>query len=300
MNQPPANILRDQAGNPIRIPRTFEGTYEQFGAHVAKLDALCCSFPDGQRLDPRTKQPCRRERICEDGCEHHAAKKASKRLRYGKSLPASTRKKFALFSVDDELLNIAHDVALYSARLQELQARLDTGESSSAWRTLHNTYTDFRTAQANIKAAMDVGDEEDAAKWMAKSNELINHIGKLIYTGNRNEETWQQILAISQQIANLKTLETRRRRESGSVMGVDEVLAVVQQLHNVIFDEIKEDGPRTRIAVKLAAMFNIATVRSAAAPTDRPLEPATPIDSTPTDSTGLSVDYYLNRNHDDA
>lgn len=288
----PEKIIKDSAGNPIVVPRGYAGSYEQFGGLVAALDANCCSFPAGKRLDPRSKNPCRRPKICEDGCEYHAARAAGKKMRYAKSLPKSTRKKFLLNSIDDELLNITHDVALFAARKEELQLRLDTGESSSAWRSLHNKYTEFRTAQANVKAANEIGDAEEAAQWMAKSGVLINEMGKLIHTGNRNEETWAQILVMSQQLANLKTLETRRKRESGSVMTVDEVLKVVQKLQDVVCDEVKEEGPRTRIAIKLATMFGIATVASS-----EPEQGTTP---TPihTTSDGLSVDYYLNRSFD--
>lgn len=287
-------LRRDHAGSPVRVPPRSTLTYDQFADAVDALTPTCCAFPSGQRIDPATKMPCRREKLTDDGCELHTARKAGKSLRYGKHLPKAVRQKFLQAATDQQLLNIGHDVALVSARLHELSARLDTGESGKAWEDLQEAWTDFVAAQSQVKQAAAMGDEKLQAKWAGVSLDCMQRIGKLIKSGNENELTWKEIIQCSSLLANLKGQETRRMREAGEVLSIEQAMLLVQKLQDVIFSAVKDVSTRTRIATDLALLVGVAGVRSKHGAEGLPASNTPPaIEHKPQVSAGLRLEDYL-------
>ena len=284
-------IQYDHAGEPIRVPPRSPMSYESFASLVKSLTPDCCSYPSGQRTDPKTKMPCRREKCTEDGCEFHSARKAASRLRYGRHLPLAIRKKFAFAATDGELLNIGHDVALVSARLHVLQERLDTGESGKAWESLQDLWTDFISLQARVQQAKEAGETEKQMALAQKSIETMQKIGKVIKSGNENENTWSEIVQLSTLLANLKSTETRRKRDSGQMLDAEQALVFISRVQDVINDNIKDQGTRNRIGVQMATLFKLAGVRST-----RVAENAPPAIEPPAEKAkpkGLRVEDFL-------
>lgn len=262
MTDPLPAIRYDHAGGAIRLPARSSLTYERYAELVEALTPDCCSYPDGKRLDPRTKEPCRRERISECGCEYHAGQKAAREMRYGRFLPKRIRKVLALAATDQELLNIGHDVALVSARLHELQARLDTGESGAAWDSLQELWSDFITANQMAQRCTQNEDKLGAKQWLDKAAKITGQIGKVIKSGSENENTWRDIIECSTLLSRLKMSETQRRREAGQVLDVEQAYLFVDKINNVILDNVKDTGTRNRIATQIAIALGIAGIRS--------------------------------------
>ncbi len=277
-------IRYDATGTQIRLPLRSKLTYEDFAALVAELEPHHCSYPSGQRIDPATKQPCRRHKLCDEGCEKHATRKASRTLRTAKHLPKDVRLKFANAFVDNDLLSIQHDVALVDARMAILKQRLGTGESGVAWRTLNELWTDFISAQSQMNQCRKMDDAEGAAKWANESVSLMQQIGKVIKSGNEDEATWKEILSVQQLLTQYKTAETRRKRESGQVLDVEQAMLLVQRMIDAVNDTVKNDQQRHELAVTLARLVGIAGVSSA-----KPVA----VEAEPVKKLGLSVEDYL-------
>lgn len=278
-------IHYDAAGNQIRLPLRSTLTYEAFAELVKALEPHHCSYPSGQRIDSRTKQPCRRNKVCDDGCEVHATRLASRKLRRGRNLPKAVKLKFANAATDQDLLSIRHDVALVDARLMELQGRLGTGESGEAWRELNEAWTDFIAAQQQMKQAKEMGDADSAAKWASESVNLMQHIGKLIKSGNQDEATWKEILSVQQLLTRYKTAETARLRESGQVLDAEQAMLLVQRMIDAVNDAKIPEKSRHELALTLARLVGIAGVSSA-----KPVEVKT-VEMPRV--VGLSVEDYL-------
>lgn len=273
----------DHAGNPIRVPPRCKLEYAEFADLVESLTPDCCSFPDGRRLHGGV--PCRKRKLCDDGCEMHATRKASRSLRMARSMPKSVKLKFANAATDPELLNIGHDVALLDARRQELLGRLGTGESGKAWEALQETWTDFIAAQQQTKQAREVGDDAAAAKWADQSMKLMQQLGKIIKSGNEDQRTWKEILEVEAYLTSYKTAETRRRREAGQVLDVEEAMMLVQRMVDAVNDIVRDDRQKRELAVTLGRLVGIAGVRSTRSEeAEQPLLPK---------AAGLSVEDYL-------
>lgn len=278
-------IRYDSAGNQISLPPRCTLSYEEFADCVDKLTPDCCSFPSGKRIDPRTKRPCRRHKICDDGCELHATRKASRRLRAGRGLPKSVRLKFANAFVDGELLSIQHDVALVDARLMILKQRLGTGESGDAWMRLNELWTDLVSLQQQAKQAREMGDNELAAKMGNQSLEVMQAIGKVIKSGNEDERTWREIQEVQDRLTTYKAMETRRKRESGQTLDAEQALMLVQKMIDAVNDTVKDDAQRHELAITLGRLVGIAGIVSSRVDSQQRIDAKRP--------AGLSVTDYL-------
>lgn len=281
----------DHDQKPIRLPPRSSITYEQFADLVDALTPCCCSYPDGQRRDPRTKEPCRRDRIGPDGCELHAQRAAARSMRVGKFLPRRIQKLFLNAATDQDLLNISHDVALVSARLHELSARLDTGESGQAWEDLQELWSDFMAANQMAKRAMEAGDKAESTAWLNKSAKISQQVGKIIKSGDENERTWKDLVECCTLLSRLKMSETQRRREAGQVLDIEQAYLFVDKINNVILDNVKDTATRNKIATEIAMALGIAGIRSTRVTVEKPV--AEPIVISVQPPRRLSVDDML-------
>ena len=267
----------DRAGKPLRVPPRFEGTYDEFAKLVDQLEPNHCSYPNGACLDKTTKQPCRRCKVAFDACEVHGKVKARGGLRYAKYLDKDLGMRLAEAHVDDELLNIGHDVEFLSIRHSLLSERLNTGESRKAWKRLSEAWAsmiDAQQQQAAEKQSGDVcrasGDLDQAAihdaaalQWQGESMVSLRSIGKIITGADKNEETWAEILALNKQIAATKQMETVRRKDAGLTMNVEQALSFVQQLTNIVTEEVEDKNVRATISMRLAMAVGLGRVGNA-------------------------------------
>lgn len=281
----PPLLRLDHAGDPIRVPPRSTLEYVQFADLVDALTPDHCAFPDGRRTDPKTKQPCRRHKLCDDGCELHASRKAARSMRLARHMPKSLKLRFANAATDPQLLNIGHDVAIVDARRQELLGRLGTGESGDAWRLLQEVWTDFVSEQQQAKTCKDTGDDVGFAKHSESAMRLMQTLGKTIKSGNEDENTWAEVLKIEAMLASYKTAETRRLRESGQVLSAEEALMLVQRMIDAVNDIVRDDSQKRELAVTLARLVGIAGVRST--------RPEPDVVDAGAAIVGLSVEDYL-------
>src|SRR3954451_14863589 len=72
----------------------------------------------------------------------------TKHGRYSKDLPTRLLATYSAAQADTELLSLRDDVALLDARLADVLARVDTGESSALWLDLGATLKAFQQASA--------------------------------------------------------------------------------------------------------------------------------------------------------
>lgn len=250
-------IKFDHENQVIKKPAGFKGTYDEFVYLVGRLEPHHCSYPSGRCIDKRTGAPCRRAKTFLDGCRPHAKRKAAKGLRYAKYLDARLGARMAEAHIDDELLNIGHDVGFLSVRFSQLLERLDTGESRDAWVALKAQWGEILEAQKNMAIAEKDKDAVSKAKHQAESVNAIKKIGSIITASASNETTWDEAMALSERIAILKTKETVRRKDAGLTLNVEQAMSFVQQLSDIITEEVTDANARATIAFRMATILGI-------------------------------------------
>lgn len=247
----------DALGNPVIVPKRFKGTYDEFADCVASLESHHCSFPNGSSIDAKTGCPCRRSKVVHDRCTVHAKSMTRSSLRYAKYLPKALGARMAEAHLDEEILNIGHDVELLSTRLTQLMERTGTGESTSLWKDLQTVWKEFEEANREQSAALRSKDEHAIKKWREVALRCISSVGELIKTANKSETAWGEIVGLSTIIAGMKSTETRRRKDAGLTLSVEQAIALVQNLQMIIVDEVSDKATRANISARLATVVGM-------------------------------------------
>jgi hypothetical protein len=142
--------------------------------------------------------------------------------RYSKFLPERLAGKYAEALADQNLLALRDEIALVGTRLGELVARLDTGESERRWQLLQDAYADlqaatrqnnaaaFKTALAQLGAALDAGGQEYAL-WREIA-ELTEQRRRLVDSEHKRLVSMQQMISTEQAVVLLAAITDIIRR----------------------------------------------------------------------------------------
>ena len=137
-------------------------------------------------------------------CYHHGGKTPrgfalpqTKTGRYSKHLPTRLAAEYERARSDAQLLELRDEIALLSARLADVLARVDTGESAGIWRALQSTWTDLEAARA-------AGDAAALAGHMRSLRELIT-------AGHTDAASWKEVRELLQELKQL--VDSERKRE---------------------------------------------------------------------------------------
>jgi hypothetical protein len=136
------------------------------------------------------QERCRRTTVPGmDVCRYHGGLTprgpASPQVRtgkYAKFLPARMVARYEASLHDPELTSLRRELALTDARLLDLLAHVDTGESRALWQALQDAYQAFKIAQRG-------GD-------VAKMRTTVAEVETCIEQGGRDAEAWQEIQSL--------------------------------------------------------------------------------------------------------
>src|SRR5215207_2324650 len=133
-----------------------------------------------------TGKPCGRWALENGRCKYHGGVARSgpphpnfKHGRHSKDLPTRILLRLEGMEADADLLNLSDEIRLNDARIGELVAALDTGETGRLWRELRASWHALQ--KANREKNFDA-----AAVLMAK-------IAKLITDGDSEWEVWRSL-----------------------------------------------------------------------------------------------------------
>lgn len=146
--------------------------------------------------------------------------------RYSKHLPSRLLATYDTARQDGELLAVRDDIALLDARLTELLARVETGESGAVWRTLRAEYRAYRDATA--------------AKDIPEMSARISAIGSLIERGLADEAAWSDIRHTLEQRRKLVESERKRLVEMQQMVTADEAMGFVRALTAAVRTHVRD------------------------------------------------------------
>jgi hypothetical protein len=189
----------------------------------------------------RSKQRCRAPSMRgKTVCVTHGGKSPSgiaaggfRTGRYSKHLPSRLLATYETAQRDPDLLALREEVALVDARLTDLLARVETGESGFVWRELRDTYREYRKALALT----------DIPEMKAR----LEEIGTLITRGVSDEAAWIDIRATLEQRRKLVESERKRLVEMQQMLSAEQAAVMVRALVASVREHV--DDPRILRAI---------------------------------------------------
>ncbi len=176
----------------------------------------------------RTGQRCRGDAMVgKNVCYFHGGKSLSgpanpayRTGRYSDILPVKLASRYESARKDNELLALKDEMALLDARLGELLARVDTGESGNLWGRLRGLYMLLDKARADRDAAA-----------MAS---LLQDLGALVKQGAQDEETWSQVVPLIEQRRRLAETENKRLSQMSLLLSVNEAMTLLSVVSDIV------------------------------------------------------------------
>jgi hypothetical protein len=141
---------------------------------------------------------------------------------------------------DPNLISLRSDIAVVRARTNDLLKRVDSGEAGAIWRSLQDTYQDFKIARS--------------AADPVKMQESLEMLGTLIDKGAADSRIWFEVITTIEQGRKLIDSELKRLQALQVYVDSNAVLtmltAIAIQLKDIIENRdltIKEQLSRTQL-----------------------------------------------------
>lgn len=146
--------------------------------------------------------------------------------RHSRYLPARLLDRYRESVADPELLNLRSDIAVLDARISELLASVDAGESGRLWRLLSSLRRDFLAAQR-------AEDKQGMADAMA---ELLNAVAR----GAQDWERWQEVADFLERRRRLVESEQKRLVAMQQMVTAEQAMTLVAALAASVREAVLE------------------------------------------------------------
>lgn len=148
---------------------------------------------------------------------------------------------------DPELLGLHEDIAMIDARIADLMARVDSGESGALWKEL-------REVQRRVDTAHKWGDNVAVA-------EGLNQIRTLINRGYADHAIWAEVDRLWERKRRLAETERKRQVDMHQMIQGDQVLATFRH----ILDVVDRKVPDRKVAAEIFTAVRLAMTAGEAA-----------------------------------
>lgn len=145
------------------------------------------------------------------------------------------------------LLQLAEQIALVDARVFELIARMNQGESLTAWDRVKDATDRLETAFLALREAQKTRDVAGMMASLTEIGEAKEALREASTKGESDLETWT---AITQQLYLRKKLvdsESRRRKDAHDMVNKDQVLALMSALAQSVLRHVPDVRQRQAV-----------------------------------------------------
>jgi hypothetical protein len=153
--------------------------------------------------------------------------------RYSKILPRNLSREYLRLMADPDLLSAKEEVALLNARLQQLVARLGTGESTGRWDSLKREWAEFKRAQG-------AGDREALTA-------VLPRLDSLVTAGGDEGGQWEEITAYVERVSVVAARESKRQAAEGSVISLEQMVLVIRTIADAVITNVRDEAARLAI-----------------------------------------------------
>lgn len=149
-----------------------------------------------------------------------------------------------------DLLSVRDDIALLTVRLTELTSRLDREGSGSAWEDLGELWASFKDRSLAAQRAKQEGDADGAAKIQQEVHEQLQRVDKLIAAGIRNDDTWREVIDLTERIAGLKQAEVKLAIQANAMLSTEQALLLFGKMLDAVRSVVSDAAALTAIQVR--------------------------------------------------
>lgn len=181
-------------------------------------------------------------------CYHHGGKtpvgSASPHYRHGRYssvLPTRLVEKYQEARDDGELLALRDEAALISARLMDVLARVDTGESARLW-------NDLQTVSKELQAAKR---SRDTVALLAAVDDAID----LIERGHADYAAWDDVRGLVRDRQRLVESERKRLVDMQQMVTATEVMTLAAALSELVREHVPNEEARRQIGAGLMRLL---------------------------------------------
>ena len=168
--------------------------------------------------------------------------------RYSKNLPTRLMATYNDRLTDANILALNDDLALLDARLEDVLAKVDTGETGETWRALLDAVQEFDKAE---RAAQFCTSETKKAEYKADREESMRTIIVLCQAGMADYTAWNEVKAILEQRRKAVETETKRRVLMQQLMTAEQATL----MQSAVLDIIKRNVTDRSTLAAIAADF---------------------------------------------
>lgn len=196
-------------------------------------------------------------------------------FRYRNSIPPNLLAKFLDAMSDPNKLSLESELAVVTARVDELLQRVDQRQSRHAW-------SQVIAARDVISGGMRSGDPAEFTKSVTTALSMINKA-----VSDSDYKVWDELFNAITYRKSLAESERRRQVEERQAVTVDEMVILMGQVQSIIISMIKDDGLRLEIAQRLMLLVN-----------SNPQLLSDPVDGRIKSCTVCSLQDFVERNRD--
>jgi len=163
--------------------------------------------------------------------------------RYSRFIPSRLLARYRDAEEDAELTSLRSELALVDARLADLLARVDTGESGARWWALMKAHRAFRHA----KASGDVGRMQAALAGLELHLEA----------GTHDYAAWKSIIELIEQRRKLAESETRRLATLQQMISAEQAMLLMGVVVDIITRHITDREVLSNIVTDLQRLGHV-------------------------------------------
>lgn len=162
--------------------------------------------------------------------------------RYSRYLPGRLLGRYAEAQANPALLELRADIALIDARIGDLIARVDTGESGALWARLMQARSDlllYRRAGDTVKTA-----------------EALNTLLDLVGQGHADYRAWAEVGATIEQRRRLVESERKRLVEMQQTLTVEKAMLLIGAIGGIIKAHVQDRQALAAISNDIQALVS--------------------------------------------
>ena len=160
--------------------------------------------------------------------------------RYSTYLPERLRERYEQAESDQELLSLKSEIALTDARLIDLLARVDTGESGQLWANLKKAHEEFK----RYRMAGDV----------PKMTTALARVEALLDSAVQDHTAWSEIGTLIEQRRKLTESEAKRLITLQQMLTTEEAMAIAHRLIDIMTRHVTDRQVLSAIVVEMRAL----------------------------------------------
>jgi hypothetical protein len=180
--------------------------------------------------------------------------------RYSKNLPTRMIGTYQERLNDPDILALRDDLSLLDARLEDLLAKVDTGECGETWAALLSSVHEFDKAERAVNLT---ANESKRAEWKADREEAMRTIIVLCQAGMADYAAWNEVKATLEQRRRAVETETKRRVLMQQMMTAEQAGIMQSAILDVIRRNVTDRPTLAAIASDFARLANAGAGRAA-------------------------------------